>query len=218
MPGGPYQILTHYAPRRPPPPQARNLIPAALRAAARVAVPGLAWPGSGPWQRGSPGRGRPAPPEMPGHLCRNHRCQKRTPTAGRPRQRRPPNPWRPHRTVLQGRPEWRRPPNPWRRPRTVLRGRPARRRLQDPSPPVRHRAPDRRVPCRTPGYPARNRIRGWPGHRQPWEYCPEKSRSPGPPHRNCPAYGSGHGARGSRAAGAGPMACAGPAAWPRPAC
>ena len=47
------------APRRPTPPQARNRIPAALRAAARVAAPGSAWPGSVPWQPGSPGRGRP---------------------------------------------------------------------------------------------------------------------------------------------------------------
>ena len=91
-----------YAPRRPPPPQARNRIPAALRAAARVAAPGSAWPGSVPWQPGSPGRGSPAPPEVPGHLRRKQRCQKRTPTAGRPPQRQPPNPGHPHRTVLPG--------------------------------------------------------------------------------------------------------------------
>jgi len=52
MPEGPHQILMQYAPRRPPPPLARNLIPATLRAVARVVAPGAAWPGSVLWQPG----------------------------------------------------------------------------------------------------------------------------------------------------------------------
>ena len=46
-----------YAPRRPTPPRAGNLIPAALRAAARAAAPWAAWPGCVPRRPGSPGRG-----------------------------------------------------------------------------------------------------------------------------------------------------------------
>jgi hypothetical protein len=56
-----------YAPRRPPPPQASALIPATLRAAARVAVPGQAWPGCVPWRPGSPGGAMLAPRGKPGN-------------------------------------------------------------------------------------------------------------------------------------------------------
>jgi len=42
MPEEPHQILMQYAPRRPPPPPARTLIPATLRAVARKAAPGAA--------------------------------------------------------------------------------------------------------------------------------------------------------------------------------
>jgi hypothetical protein len=196
MPGGPHQILMHYAPRRPPPPQARNLIPAALRAAARVVAPGPAWPGSVPWQPGSPGRAGPRR-ERPGHWLRDPRHA-------------PGNQRRPEQTQTPGSRGWRRsPPNLPRivargwpglhRSRIVARGWPGQHRSRRPSRPAgrpirdlpanpgqgpptnpRHPAFGRPVPCQAPGpgYRARNRSRGWPGHRQPWEYCPEKGRSP----------------------------------------
>lgn len=110
MPEKPHQILMRYAPRRPPPPQARTLIPATLRAAARVAVPERAWPGSVPWRRGSAGGARPTPRGTPGNqLAQQRHPKQRHPeqalTRGSPR-RRPPNP---SQTVIRGRPE-RRPP------------------------------------------------------------------------------------------------------------
>ena len=190
-----------YAPRRPPPPQARTLIRGTLRAAARVAAPGPAWPGSAPWRPGSPGGVRPPPREKPGNQLPKPRHPDPALTRGGPRLRRPPNP---HRAVIRGRPE--------RRPRrAVIRGRPERRPRRAasqgrPAPRPRRAVirgrPQRRPPRtasqgrpapRPPGQPSRpsgNPLRdrsAWRQARGPWGHARNllRSRSVGWPANRC---------------------------------
>ena len=78
----------------------------------------------------------------------------------------------------------RHPANPLHPHRTVLRGLPEPRRLQA----IRDAPPGTRAPGSAgagqrpadPGYQARNWIRGWPGHRQPWELLPGEGPITGP--------------------------------------
>jgi hypothetical protein len=176
MPQGPHQILMQYAPRRPRPPQARNRILATLRAAARAAAPGAAWPGCVPWRPGSPGSRGPAPRPAPGHLTRKRKQRHPKPalTPGSPRRRRPPNPPHLHQAVIRGRPE-RCPPRQASCPaRNPVQGQPARRWAAPCRP---HRAEIRgrpeRCPPREPSCPARTQVQS-----QPAPHSPQDLRRP----------------------------------------